>query len=136
MFSHVLPRGQAEQAWQWFTDTDVVTGGDYTDIGSGMTPCATLFVVNKRQGDLTHCEFASRFTGKRLDDVWSGLRPITRGCCGLNHEGSSDASEESETVWYVFDIFKNGVSLTVHVRLLLEICCEQQPVTCDTVDSV
>merc|ERR1712135_16389 len=39
--------GQPGQAWQWFKNTGVVTGGDYTDIGSGTTcgpyslaPCA------------------------------------------------------------------------------------------------
>ena len=53
-----------------------------------------------------------------------------RGCCGLNHEGSSDASEESETVW----TFSTTESL--EGRLPLEICCEQQPVDCDIVDSV
>ena len=65
MFFHVLPRGQAEQAGSG------MTCGPYS-----LAPCATLFVVNKRQGDLTHCEFASRFTGYRLDDVWSGLKHL------------------------------------------------------------
>ena len=27
------------------------------------------------------------------------------GCCGLNHEGSSDAREESGAVWLVADVF-------------------------------
>ena len=46
-FSIGCKGGQPGQAWQWFKNTGVVTGGDYTDIGSGTTcgpyslaPCA------------------------------------------------------------------------------------------------
>lgn len=46
-FSMGCNGGQPGQAWQWFKNTGVVTGGDYTDIGSGTTcgpyslaPCA------------------------------------------------------------------------------------------------
>ena len=46
-FSMGCNGGQPGQAWQWFKNTGVVTGGDYTDIGTGTTcgpytlaPCA------------------------------------------------------------------------------------------------
>jgi len=46
-FSQGCNGGQPGQAWSWFTSHGVVTGGDYTDIGSGTTcapyslaPCA------------------------------------------------------------------------------------------------
>ena len=46
-FSMSCNSGQPGQAWQWFKNTCVVTGGDFTDIGSGTTcgpyslaPCA------------------------------------------------------------------------------------------------
>ena len=36
-FSMGCNGGQPGQAWQWFENTGVDTGGDYTDIGSGTT---------------------------------------------------------------------------------------------------
>ena len=44
------------------------------------------------------------------------------GCCGLNHEGSSDASEESVVVWLVLGVINYG--------FLLEVPCLSPHVMC------
>ena len=85
-----------------------------TTIGPGAVRAVVAHTTENRVGDAA-CAMLSRSWRHATDHgnregfsrcgddrgLVPQIIPITRGCCGLNHEWSSDASEESETVWFV-----------------------------------